>query len=510
MRASFLCLGFVCCSSILRAQQPPEIEWQRCFGTANGEEYAQAVPLTDGGFLLVGSTSGGPTGWNGLVIRTDETGNTLWSRTYGGSMEDKLRGAVAMPGGGFMLLGFTTSNNGDVSGNHGQGDVWLVRINSEGSITWQKCIGGPGYETSNQLILSNGGDLLISCTARGAGDDVPNAYGNADAWLIRADTLGTVLWSSVFGGSSDDLGGTITEVEDHIIYCNATRSADGQVEESFGNWDIWVLRINGSGELQNTWSFGGSESDGAFIVPSQNGGFLLIGSTESNDGMITAPPIGGTSDIWLCWLDSNLSIVQQMRLGGLGSDSPTEVLRMPDDGWLIGATVSSDGGDVTGYNGGFYDIWAVRLDAQGVIQWQRTFGGSSDDRGGRLTRSADGGVLMLGISNSSDGDVTSLFPGYDIWAVKFMLDPTSIAEENAMASIRLYPNPCTDLLHVVNPSPTGASLPWRITDAQGRTVLTGTLSGSLGQVPVATLVTGPYTVGLEWNGQWVTAPFVKE
>jgi hypothetical protein len=117
---------------------------------------------------------------------------------------------------------------------------------------------------------------------------------------------------------------------------------------------------------------------------------------------------------------------------------------------------------------------------------------------------------MLGISNSSDGDVTSLFPGYDIWAVKFMLDPTSIAEENAMASIRLYPNPCTDLLHVVNPSPTGASLPWRITDAQGRTVLTGTLSGSLGQVPVATLVTGPYTVGLEWNGQWVTAPFVKE
>jgi hypothetical protein len=83
-------------------------------------------------------------------------------------------------------------------------------------------------------------------------------------------------------------------------------------------------------------------------------------------------------------------------------------------------------------------------------------------------------------------------------------------EQRSEQRLFRYPNPCTDLLQVVNPSPTGALLPWRITDAQGRTVLTGTLSGSLGQVPVATLATGPYTVGLEWNGQWVTAPFVKE
>lgn len=444
MRTSFSVLSLVLITMQLTAQGPPGIEWQRCLGTPGGDEHGQAIATSNGGFLLVGSTNMGTSGWNGIAIRTDADGNELWSRTYGGTMDDKLRGGIALPGGGYILLGYTTSNDGDVSGNHGQGDAWLLRIDGLGNLVWQKCLGGPGYDLGNQVIQTSNYDLLISCTASGAGGDVPSALGGGDAWLIRADTLGNILWSSILGGSSDDLGGSIIEADNGILFNAATQSTDGLVSQSFGNWDIWILRLSDGGELIEERSYGGSQSDGAFLRRLDTGGYVLIGSTESNDGMITPPSIGGLSDIWLCWLDENLNPVQQARYGGLGYDSPAEALPMPDGGWLIGGIVSGGGGDVTGHHGGFYDIWCFRIDAQGDLLWQRALGGSADDRGGTLTRASDGAVLVLGTTNSTDGDVTGLFPGYDIWAVKLGPDFTSVQESSVSPMLDIHPNPSMD------------------------------------------------------------------
>jgi hypothetical protein len=176
---------------------------------------------------------------------------------------------------------------------------------------------------------------------------------------------------------------------------------------------------------------------------------------------------------------------------------------------MTGNTFSSDG-DVVSNNGGS-DAWVLRTDEQGDLHWTLALGGSGNEGFSKeLARTADGGYILIGSSSSSNGDLPGNQGDFDVWVVKLGADDVGMAEERAQPTLVRYPNPCTDLLQVVNPSPTGASLPWRITDAQGRTVRTGMLGGSLGHVPVAALANGAYTIGLEWNGQWVTAPFVKE
>jgi hypothetical protein len=169
----------------------------------------------------------------------------------------------------------------------------------------------------------------------------------------------------------------------------------------------------------------------------------------------------------------------------------------------------SNDGDVNGQPL-LSDIWLLRVDTVGNILWQDLLGGSASDGAGEISMTMDGGYVATGFTLSNDNDVSGNQGGSDVWVVKLGADDVGMAEERALPTLVRYPNPCTDLLQVVNPSPTGASLPWRITDAQGRTVRTGMLGGSLGHVPVAALANGAYTIGLEWNGQWVTAPFVKE
>ena len=516
MRASFLCLGFAFCSIILRAQQPPEIEWQRCLGGTGNDNGVRIRPTNDGGYILLGSTrsnNGQVTGYHGendiWVVKLNAAGTLQWQRALGGTLNESPGDIQFANDGGYFISGGTLSSNGDVSGFRGGSDGWLVKLSASGVMEWQRPYGGTGDESFREsIVLPDGGLILVGQSSSTDGDVTMN-QGSADFWVVHTDASGEILWQKSYGGTGLDQGRSICLAPDGFIVQGVTSSNNGDVSGMHGVEDIWVIRINGQGDLQWQRCLGGSAQEwSSNVIQAVDGGFIVAGATESNNGDVSGSN-GGWGDGWLVKLDDDGAIVWQRTFGGSGGEGVGVFPAQGGNGYLLLDGTDSNDGDVNGQPL-LSDIWLLRVDTVGNILWQDLLGGSASDGAGEISMTMDGGYVATGFTLSNDNDVSGNQGGSDVWVVKLGADDVGMAEERALPTLVRYPNPCTDLLQVVNPSPTGASLPWRITDAQGRTVRTGMLGGSLGHVPVAALANGAYTIGLEWNGQWVTAPFVKE
>jgi hypothetical protein len=518
MRASFLCLAFVSCLGLLHAQGPPDIEWQRCLGGTSLDREGGVLELPNGELLLtVNPTAGGGNvpgpvqgGGDVWLMRLSQSGAVLQQRLIGGPGVDNALDLVRS-GGDVFLIGSTNANGGDVGGHQGESDVWLVKLDTDLNILWQRCYGGSGNDGARAAALSDGGLFLCGSSNSSDGDLTENR-GGYDAWTMRIDTSGNILWSTTYGGSNDDsFSSGLLDSEGLLLCSGSSSSSDGDLNGNLGAADVWITRIDPfSGELLEQGRFGGSGYETAWRMTTlSNGKYLVSGVTDSMDGDLTGYN-GGVADAALFCLNGDLTLEWATCYGGSQYDEFYWTIPGQNGTAICAGMTMSNNGDVSGNNGNS-DYWLAGIGADGQVLWQHCYGGFGNDRCYGLFRLQEQGFLAVGTTNSTNGDVSGFNGGFsDAWVVRLSEETVGVWEQRSERRLFHYPNPCTDLLHVVNPAPTGASLPWRITDAQGRTVLTGTLSGSLGQVPVATLATGPYTVGLEWNGQWVTAPFVKE
>jgi len=173
-------------------------------------------------------------------------------------------------------------------------------------------------------------------------------------------------------------------------------------------------------EIEWQKCLGGSGFEDVFSsAQTADGGIIIAGATDSNNGQVTGFQ-GGASDFWVVKLDAAGNLQWQRTLGGSATDNIGEVQQTSDGGYIVAGSTSSNDGDVTGNNGNF-DCWAVKLDAQGATEWQRTYGGSSNDGCWAVVVTLDGGYVLAGYTNSTDGDVTSNNGAADLWAVK--IDP---------------------------------------------------------------------------------------
>jgi hypothetical protein len=513
LACAMLLLNTLCAT----AQTPPALEWSRNYGGSLQETGNDIVQTTDGGFIFCASTTsnnGDVSGALGIsdiwVVKLDADGNIQWQRVLGGSSLDNPSKIMQLPTGGYLVLATTRSNDGDVSGNHGDADIWLAWLSAEGALLDQRCYGGSLLDSATDLVHTPDGGYIISGLSRSSNGDLTTNAGFDDLWVLKVDGTGEIQWQHAYGGSSGELAYGVALTSDGGVVLNGiTQSTDGDVVGGTGSTDYWVLKLDPDGNLQWQRTFGGSGIDNGYsIIELPDGTILALGADDVSNDEASNPL--GDGDFWTVQLTSTGDLISEHSYGGSSKDIGRGLLNTTEGGRVMtGSTFSSDG-DVVSNNGGS-DAWVLRTDEDGDLYWTLALGGSGNEGFSReLARTADGGYILIGSSSSSNGDLPGNQGDFDVWVVKLGPDAVGMAEARTQPTLTRYPNPCTDLLHVVNPSPTGASLPWRITDAQGRTVLTGTLSGSLGHVPVATLATGPYTVGLEWNGQWVTAPFVKE
>jgi hypothetical protein len=280
--------------------------WSKLFGASLNELAPTIIATGDGGFLLSGLTdsndgyiNGNHGDFDAWVMKIDADGNQLWNKTFGGSGVDYAQSIVATSDGGFVIAGQTTSNDGDVSGNHGSIDAWVLKADANGTKIWSKAFGGSGMDDAASITATTDGGFVIAGSSTSNDGDLSNNYGNRDTWILKLDASGSKIWSKNYGGSSADRANSIiSTVNKELVIAGITDSNDGDVSNNHGGSDAWVLKLDFNGNKQCSKAFGGSNFDEATsITATSDGGFVIVGETLSNDGIVK--PNHGSSDAFI-------------------------------------------------------------------------------------------------------------------------------------------------------------------------------------------------------------------
>ena len=440
--------------------QTPEIEWSKNFGGSGDEQAARSVQQTsDGGFIVLGpsnSQDGDVSGNHGnfdfWVVKISPQGELEWEKSYGGSDYDWANHIINTTDGGYILAGFTDSNDGDVSENKGESDCWIVKLNAEGEIEWEKTYGGSLPDIASSIKSTPDGGYIFSGSTQSVDGDVTNEGNDNgfDFWVVKISDLGVIEWEKTFGGTQNDISREIQLTPDGgYILSGETASNDGDLNENQGMRDGWVLKLNALGEIQWQKTIGGSQHDRAeFIKPISNENYIVCGYTNSDDGDIAENK--GSDDVLIFKLNDSGEVLWLKTYGGSGFDKATSLIQTQEDGFiLIGETDSTDG-DVSDIQGQT-DIWMIKVSADGNLEWQKTIGGSGmDDWALSIIQSSDNGMVLTGRSNSTDGDLEENNGGTDFWIVKFEGELVNTNETN-LSEILLFPNPVSNMIHFSEP-----------------------------------------------------------
>jgi hypothetical protein len=418
--------------------QAPPIQWQKQLGGLLPDHASSIEQTTDGGYIVAGfseSNNGDVSGNHGYrdywIVKSAATGNIQWQRCLGGSLQDNAHSIQQTTDGGYIVAGSTDSNNGDVSGNHGGGDYWIVKLAATGNIQWQRCLGGSGYDYAYSIHQTTDGGYIVAGESGSNDGDISGNHGYFDFWIVKLAATGNIQWQQCLGGSGGlgGLGGdaaySIGQTTDGgYIVAGTTGSNNGDVSGNHGGGDYWIVKLAATGIIQWQRCLGGSDFEWASkIEQTTDGGYIITGGTRSNDGDVSGNH--GDSDYWIVKLDATGNIQWQRCLGGSGGDVALSIEQTTDDGYIVAGSTDSNNGDVSGNHGGS-DYWIVKLAATGNIQWQRCLGGSGYDYANSIQQTTDGGYIVAGFTDSNDGDVSGNHGNFDTWIVKLGFDALPI------------------------------------------------------------------------------------
>ena len=275
------------------------IQWQNTIGGSSAEELFSITTSHDGGYVLAGysksnisgdkteNSHGGEDYW---VVKIDSLGNIVWQNTIGGSDDEQLLSITSSSDGGYVLGGWSASNiSGDkTETSNGVADYWVVKIDSLGAIVWQNTIGGNSHDELHSIIPSSDGGYVLGGDSPSdiSGDKTENSNGYYDYWVVKIDSLGTIVWQNTIGGINGDGLNSISSSPDGGYVLGGTSGSNisgDKTENSNGNEDYWVVKIDSLGYIEWQNTIGGSYTEYLYsITPSPDGGFVLGGSSDSN------------------------------------------------------------------------------------------------------------------------------------------------------------------------------------------------------------------------------------
>ncbi|MBK9454875.1 MAG: hypothetical protein IPO24_04465 [Bacteroidetes bacterium] len=227
-----------------------------------------------------------------------------WAKSYGGSSQEDLTAIVQCENGGYAAIGGTYSNDLDVIGQHGNQDIWLIKLDELGVLTWAKCYGGTNSDYGYDIIQTNDtGFAIIGNTFSNSGDITENK-GLNDVWIIKTDSMGNMQWQKTYGGSSADIGRSIEQTLDGgYIFSGYTASEDFDVTLNHGFSDYWVVKIDSVGNIQWQRTYGGSSVDQSrSIISTSENEYIVVGYSKSNDFDVTINK--GEWDYWVLKLNN--------------------------------------------------------------------------------------------------------------------------------------------------------------------------------------------------------------
>ncbi len=353
----------------------------------NKDEGFDVKTLAGRGYVLTGTTYT-ETSSNIILIITDEYGReTGTPKQFGGDYDDRVHSMIVLSDGGFAILGSTTVESDDESLIT---DMYLVRTDRQGNELWTRNYGGNSNESGYGLAqTSDGGFILIGSTETLPG--VKNVY------LVKTDPAGEVLWTRKHGGLNDDIGLSITErftnegILEGYIYTGYTRSYS-QPGQSGSN--IWVVKTNNIGNPTDNYTHGFTRDDfGESIIPHPEGGFVLLGTTSN--------PSSGVKNVFLARIDDNIrDPLWATSLGGSATHFASCIKITPEGDYIITGTL-----ELTSDN---HVIFLMKTDPNGNILFNKTFGGSGQQRGQAVDLADDGGYIITGTNKSGNNSMITL------------------------------------------------------------------------------------------------------
>ncbi|WP_294281926.1 hypothetical protein [uncultured Chryseobacterium sp.] len=424
------------------------------------QDYLYSVNNTsDGGFIMGGYSASasagsadqagitGKGGWDYWVVKADNTGNIQWQKRYGGTGDDQLYGVVQTSDNGYVLLGRSeaaSASTGDQAGIAGKGgiDYWLIKIDSSGNIQWQKRYGGSGDDVvngANSIVQTADGGFFIGgysvAASANTGDQTgSNNYGGYDYWVLKTDASGIIQWQKRYGAGYDDFLYSVKQTQDggYIIAGNSDFEGVGiqAGSSSRGSIDYWLIKVNNTGTIQWQRNYGSMAQDVLYdVIKTNDGGYIIAG--HSSYGFLLSGDQSnlnayGPYDYWIVKISNTGDIQWQNRYGGSSYNYCYAIRQTSDGGFIIGGFSDANSASTglqagsPGYGGN--DYWILKTDSLGIIQWQKRYGGASDDFLYSISETPDGylfgGFSAEGSFNTGNQAGTNTQGGFDFWVVR--------------------------------------------------------------------------------------------
>lgn len=414
-----------------------QIVWENTI-TGGGTDLAYTIESTSDGGYLVGVNSnsgaafdkteaqiGGSDYW---VIKLDANGNIVWQNTIGGNEDDDLTQVIETSDGGYLLVGRSFSDAGfDVSESTEFADYWVVKLNSGGSVLWDKVIGGNGNDQLLRAIESSDGNYFLGgySDSGESGDRTQPSFGDHDYWLIKMDTSGNILWDRAYGGSDVDYLFALNNASDGNVYvAGYSRSpvSGTKLDPGNGLFDFWVMKVdvsNGDEIWQST--IGASGNDRLRFIEEAPDGTIVAGglSDSPTSGDKTAPHYGG-EDYWIVKMDNSGNYLWDSSAGGSGDDFLFHgKLAAGGKVVAVGRSDSNASGNKTENSLGQRDFWMVQFKPDGTKLIDKVFGGTGDDQCHNIDINSNDQYILTGFSDSpSNAEYKSEDSvGQDVWVM---------------------------------------------------------------------------------------------
>jgi len=366
--------------------EPPgdDGEWIRVFGDVSSDVGYSVVQTSDEGYVILGETQENDQRLGDLwIIKTDQYGQELWNKTYGGIGWETGRQIQKTLDGGFIVVGKTTSFSTTTIEN-----IWLLKTNASGGEEWNVTFGGKQADSGYSVQQTDDeGFILVGQTW-----SFSTTVDLADVWLIKTDESGNELWNKTYGGREGDGGFAVVQTHD-----GGYAVAGDTLSYGKGWADIWLIKTDASGkECWNT-TYAYAENEVAWsLQQTRDDGFVMAGFTGDSTDIYGDILLIKTNDLGeLLWMRT---------YGGPGGETGYFVEQTRDGGYVITGTTYS-------FASGRFDrdLWLLKTDSYGNLVWDKTFGGAYPDTGYCVQQTSDDGYVVVGDTYSFGAGLNDVF-----------------------------------------------------------------------------------------------------
>jgi len=344
------------------------IEWSRIYPNGVDDHARSVVQTNDGGYILAGHTQlRNDTDRQALIVKTDPSGNMQWNKTYGDAYTDEAHAIIQTSDGGYAAAGVTWPSNDS-------GHFWVFKIDASGNVQWNKTYGGPYNDNAWSMVGTSDGGYAIAGFTNNFG------LGDSDFWLLKTDASGAEQWNRTYGTTGNDVAYSVIQTSDGGYAITGRQNGH----------QCWLVKTDSSGTMQWNQTYGDARvsNTGQSLVQTSDGGYAIGGFTESFNGSTNTP-----YDFWLVKTDPSGNLQWNQTYGGTAEDIARSIAQTPDGGYALAGYTES-------YGVGTQDVWFVKTDSSGNMQWNQTFGGANTDVANSMIRTSDGGYALGGNTES--------------------------------------------------------------------------------------------------------------